>query len=59
MRDPNFETSGDPTMIEKILLGIGAAIALYIMNSALFLLLLAGALLYGLMRFAKFVSGDD
>lgn len=58
MRDPNVEAGDDPTMIEKILLGIGAAIALYIMNSALFILILSGAILYGLVKFSEFISSD-
>lgn len=45
-------------MIEKWILGIGAGIALYVMNSALFLLLLTGAILYGLVKFSEFISSD-
>ncbi len=45
-------------MIEKWILGIGAGIVLYIINSALFVMLIAGALLYGLMRFLGYVNSD-
>lgn len=58
LRNTFIEANRGRTMIEKWILGIGAGIVLYIINSALFVMLIAGALLYGLMRFLGYVNSD-